>query len=828
MIKTKSFKHLLLKSLLIPSSFIMPVLLAIACKDTKPEKKLEAESESKTDAKSQSETENQPETPALLSDGNISTANLEKLPIILKSVSGFTNFENLSIDSVGDDFKELKFATTNKEDDKQINITVKNKKYINNDKETSLNQGKLIFTLEISAKNSPDTKIEKDIEISGFRKSRSSQINLNWADRFAPGSKDEFIKYFSKDNYERFQSDSEKYLNALESQLAYSQGKSSFDLASWRPEVPRTEDQIKKYDTKAKELKLDTYINALKKGFTMPIYSENGEVKGLKLLDQAEIPKGPAWWDIINRNENQTNGLARYIPNEKYKDAALQTYSVFFSWPATIDDISPEYLKPFLESKKPGVNPMQQTARGTMWILDYQIPENQTQQPTKWYFGTNNHVLEEYRKDATNFSLTVLKPNVGIRTKLKTAKGATDESYITAAFDRNSLEPQAKNDHEDKKADYISPSDYGIPGIRIVYRATDYLNSSPKDFLVDQDKNNEKYKDLEEFLDFGVIEIDFSKFKVPEGYSSRDEFIKTITNDYYNKKDKQIKFLKTSYLTDYSKADTKLADLDNKKSDSTDQLFIVGYPQATNDYFLDKYEDSYDYKLSKLGYSLWMNSDSSFYNSLSNDENNPDSQENKKANKGNYLSLNIGYRSFGDKPGLTDAFIAAPKVGKALHKSTVMADPIHIKKVTKEVEENGKKVTKDLGELPVANKKSYIGSGLLYLPRHYAPGGGASGSSIRNQNNELVGIYFVSNDSAKTGLAAAFRSEGFDYKGLYGKYNLPQYDLIYGGGKDQKTSFRQALQTIYGDDFKTSLFPNSVKQIPEEYKFNNSNSNTQK
>lgn len=48
----------------------------------------------------------------------------------------------------------------------------------------------------------------------------------------------------------------------------------------------------------------------------MPVYDDKGNVEGLKLYDPAEIPKGPAWWDVIGRNENQTNGLARYIPNE--------------------------------------------------------------------------------------------------------------------------------------------------------------------------------------------------------------------------------------------------------------------------------------------------------------------------------------------------------------------------------------------------------------------------------------------------------------------------------------------------------------------------------
>ncbi|UIF66992.1 Ig-specific serine endopeptidase MIP [Mesomycoplasma hyopneumoniae] len=821
--KKANFKLLLTKNWIIPSIFSFPFLISAACSSQKQQENKDSLDQNGQDL----DKKEQKPAPSILKDQEITKENLDKLPIILKKIDGSTNFENLTIESVGNDFSRLEFETPNEDDQKLIDIKVLNKKYLNSDFETSLNEGALIFNLKITSKKNPEIVLEKDVPISGFRKSRSSEINFNYGKRFAPDSDNEWSQYFAKNNYQRYTYDAKKYMETLEKQLAYISGLPYFDIKSWRPEVKRNQEQINKYNEKAKELKLDSYEDALKKGFTMPVYDANGNVEGLKLLDRDEIPKGPAWWDLINRNENQASGLARYIPNEKYKKAALQTYSVYFAWPATIDDVGAEYIKPFLEGQRIGANPMQQTSRGTMWILDFAPPTDLSQQPTKWYFGTNNHVVESYKKNASHFSMTILKPEVGIRTKLKTAKGASDESYLTASFSRENLEQNAKTDNpQNKTAEYISPDDYGIPGIRIIYRATDFMTTSPKDFLSEADKKNEKYKDIEEFADFAVIEVDFSKFKVPDQYSSRNDFIKAITNDYYNKKEDHIKFLKTSYLKNYEKADTKLATTDNSKKENTDQLFIVGYPQATGDFFLDKYQDSYDYNHSKIGYSLWMNSESSFYNNLDSDENNPESKSQDNANKGNYFSLNIGYRSFADKPGLADGFITVPKVGKELSKSTIMADPVHKKQVKKEVIENGQKIVKDLGELDVLNQKAYLGYGLYYIPRHFAPHGGASGSSIRNQNNELVGVYFVSNQTAKTGLAVAFRSEGFDYKGLYGKYNLPQYDLIYGGGKEQKTSFRQALETIYGSEFKTNLFKNGVKEIPADYKFNNSNSNS--
>ncbi|WP_416373626.1 DUF31 family putative serine protease [Mycoplasmopsis cynos] len=38
------------------------------------------------------------------------------------------------------------------------------------------------------------------------------------------------------------------------------------------------------------------------------------------------------------------------------------------------------------------------------------------------------------------------------------------------------------------------------------------------------------------------------------------------------------------------------------------------------------------------------------------------------------------------------------------------------------------------------------------MSRHYVPAGGSSGSSVRNQNYELVGIFHAANSSANAGL----------------------------------------------------------------------------
>ncbi|UWV81627.1 hypothetical protein [Mycoplasmopsis cynos] len=60
-----------------------------------------------------------------------------------------------------------------------------------------------------------------------------------------------------------------------------------------------------------------------------------------------------------------------------------------------------------------------------------------------------------------------------------------------------------------------------------------------------------------------------------------------------------------------------------------------------------------------------------------------------------------------------------------------------------------------------------------------------------------------------------------NYNGLFGEYNLPQYDVIYGTGKDQKNSYRDEMKKK--SKKKTWLFKKGfeLENVPEEYKFKN-------
>ncbi len=105
----------------------------------------------------------------------------------------------------------------------------------------------------------------------------------------------------------------------------------------------------------------------------------------------------------------------------------------------------------------------------------------------------------------------------------------------------------------------------------------------------------------------------------------------------------------------------------------------------------------------------------------------------------------------------------------------------------------------------------YSSWGLTYPIDYSNLGAGSSGSMLRDKNGYTVGIYFAADPRAGIGLAQALYCEGFNYQGKYGKFNLEGYDIIEGGFPNQKISYKDNLRIIYGNEFKTHLFPNGLK-----------------
>ncbi|MBN3534864.1 Ig-specific serine endopeptidase MIP [Mycoplasma procyoni] len=612
------------------------------------------------------------------------------------------------------------------------------------DKSVYTGSGEIIYLFKVKGK-----EYTKRVAYSGFRTNPRGVDANNKIILSQPVPKSEQEKYYAGDQKYRFQKDNEKYISGLRSR----QG------ADFRSTENLESSKLSEFNKKAEELGLDNYENQKLKGFTIPV-SEEGEIK-LSLNDGPEVPKAPNNTDFRGKNPDlarfQQFGIPRYLLNEKYKDYALQTYQITVT---------------FQDPERPDNKNASRSESGTIWILDF-IKEENGKYPTKWFFGTNLHVANILKyKDVKGFALTKLNPDVGIHTKLGLVEF----------------------DHE-KFSRLISDMVKGNEALTTFYTAEDYLNSKPADFL--EKKQAEKYKDAEEFIDFAVLELDFNKLPNNGSYggyfdfseADKSEVAKSFTNSYATNENKHIKFLSTSYLSNYEKANQPLVIKKGETPKAVDNFYLVGYPSAKNDFTFDQYVDEFEYQNKVRSFYLFTNGDFDLFGNISlNEINETYSIPEKVWNKGYDLSYALGYRTFVDKPGLSDEFISASKVGKDFL------------------------VSKETG-------KTLISSGLSYLPRAYSPLGGSSGSSMRNQNNELVAVFHASNQSAVTGLASAFRSEGFDYKGAYGEYNLPQYDLIYGGGKNQKSSYRQKLIEKYGSKH-TNLFKDNY-EIPEKFKFKN-------
>ncbi|WP_170120254.1 Ig-specific serine endopeptidase MIP [[Mycoplasma] phocidae] len=623
-------------------------------------------------------------------------------------------------------------------------------------KEVNDRDGELTFNLKLSYN---ETSINKDIRVSGFKKYVSNIIDLRHEERFAPNS-NKLQDYINSDLYSQFKLDNQKYLdNFLKRYIDYATDKKP---ENWRKDIARDSEFIEEYNKLAEKLHLDDFNSALYKGFALP-QNEDGKKK-LSLYEGTEVAKAPGWSDIAGRDVNKAYGVPRILPNDTYRKYALDTYSVSFQWPDEKKNKEEKTLNKYLRQ-----------AHGTMWTMDFAKEEGKSY-PTKWYFGTNMHVADAFNNNVISLSLSNIKDSVGINTKLPLLGG-------------------------DRYADFFNS--YYINGdikdaVNVIFEAKDFLDISPANYLIKSQRD--KYKDYQEMLDFAIIEIDFEKLikSKPNEFPNAESWAKKITHDYANQSDRHVKFLSETYLKNYDKAKFSL-DTEIAKKEKKDNFYIIGYPISTNDWGLDRYEDKdFDPKTRPYKQSLWINGESSFFNAknikINPDKNNLTTQEFRQLN-GDRFSSNLGFRTFADKPGLLDAFIGFPKISN---------------------QEKNQFYTKNNSD---GTKSYFINFGLEYSPRHFSPEPGASGSVIRNQKNELVGVFHSKNGATNSGLAAAFRSEGYDYEGLYGDYKLPQYDLIYGGATGQKNSYLDELKKKYTGSFKTNLFKNGFT-IPEEFKFN--------
>ena len=155
-------------------------------------------------------------------------------------------------------------------------------------------------------------------------------------------------------------------------------------------------------------------------------------------------------------------------------------------------------------------------------------------------------------------------------------------------------------------------------------------------------------------------------------------------------------------------------------------------------------------------------------------------------NQNNGLTKSLNYETWVGLSGRFDAHIAMSDFGYAYEwMDNSVSDLDQVRKTT-----------------------PYVGYGLIYGTEGGNMRGGSSGALSIDQDGYAIGIHYASDNNSAMGGTQAFVSKGYDYQGYYGNYNLPEYDLISGGGKYQKASYFQNMQKLYGNKVKTRLFPN--------------------
>ncbi|VEU75716.1 putative lipoprotein [Mycoplasmopsis maculosa] len=620
--------------------------------------------------------------------------------------------------------------------------------------------GALDLIVNLKNNNDKNINIKKILKLNGFK---HNPLNGDKVDLIFPSPFDEirknYTEYKNLSHNQIFDLENEEYMNALQASPMVWGDKHPKE---YRKDLDLTNlESIKKFDNLAKSINIDSYSNWYTKGHTLPKYDKNGNFLGLSIYDGQEIGKGHIRADFLGTNQWRAEGLPRMLVNDMYKKIAMQTFGIEFT-----NDNS--------DGQSFGTS-------GTLWILDFEKTKDGSY-PTKWFFATNLHVADSLLKDTKNVIITKISSNANLNDKFSIS--TEDDKFEKFFFKQKIL-----------KNNFITK----------IFEGNDFLKTKPSDFLYKEQA--EKYKNAEEYADLAILEFDFSKAILEDGiwaYSSdrsndidikyskeknnAELLAKLITNNYANNKSVHISFLKKSYMEDYDKINKKII---YKRSDNYnfngDSLYALGFPVSENDYFLleDGEEGSDLYNKRKESLSIWTNSESRFYNNLTKENLNKKDFSKDILDQGDYLSQNIGYRTFSNKPGIIDAFLTANHIGNNLY---------------------------------LKDNQNLISFGLNYAIKNYVPYGGSSGSSFRNQNNELIGIFHSANSSGKVGLVASFRSEGYNYNGLFGNYNMPQYDLIYGGGKDQRKSYREELLKKY-PSLKTNLFPEGLNIYDEDYKF---------
>ncbi|WP_069096658.1 Ig-specific serine endopeptidase MIP [Mesomycoplasma ovipneumoniae] len=544
---------------------------------------------------------------------------------------------------------------------------------------------------------------------------------------------------------------------------------------------------IAKLNQKAKESNQPLFENAQFRLFSLPVFDDNGNINKIKFNTYEAGFKTPAWWKSSENSDYTFGGpnrlgLPRKIVSEDYRKLIPNVVSI------KIENLVAHEAHPSHNN-----NPLTRTNFffGTLGILDYQIPQNSSY-PLKWFFLTNAHVAnnlqiandfhkdKHYGRDFSNYNdsdlrlntqsitLTKLKQSVPLNTILPTSRNAStgDEFYNTVKLDIKEKNGRIYNTGWESP-ESVGPVDQTkvrqkptqSMNVRTILMGSDVFKFKPSDFSDQQD-----LQDVDEFLDFAIIEINFNN----------EWDAKQITEEFYN---------------NHKSNSLKISEFNPLNSDQYANLektpfYSLGYPGSKGDPTISQNDYPADFALRDYSVSPWINKNFRLFNSRN--ENDP------LINGGSEFSWSRSYRSFVNIPGISDYFISAPVMANSFTKLDYF-------------DQTDKK----------RKSKKYLNGGLGTVIDNYTASGGLSGSPVFFKDGQLYSVVYASDSQASANLTLNLRSYGYDYKGYYGKYNLPKYDLIYGDASSdaqQQKSYWKALSELYKNqsDFKTNLFPEGL------------------
>ena len=397
---------------------------------------------------------------------------------------------------------------------------------------------------------------------------------------------------------------------------------------------------------------------------------------------------------------------------------------------------------------------------GTAWILDYQLVDgvnqnpngnsyDETNYPTKWYLATNTHVMDDLKVVNSIYkeTNTSLQPSKSTTKAIFKKINNPEIGNGNGKYQQSSLNNSAYEIFDISLVENGHPS--SNPAVTPIFLGFDYLKSSPNEFINNLPPMVDKvpgFDTIEEMADFSVFEIDFEKITdIPSQFNNNPHlFARHFSSNYANWSNKeQFKIPDSSLLKNKEKVENKT-------------YYALGFPQEAANGGSHITDNVY----------LYCNKPQS---------------DNFDKSKGSHLVKERHYNTFKNQRGLFDLMIGSPDFGYALN-------PINSNIVSSQ------------GIVP------YIYQGLAYVDQNGDMKGGSSGSIFVDEDNYIYGIHFASDFTAHVGINFALRSEGYDYKGAYGKYNLQPYDLIYGGYINQKQSYREQLIKLYGSKIKTNIF----------------------